>query len=319
MVRAGVVLEAHTDTDVGGRQLDVSAVRARRSNRCHQNRLLPTCPLAPYSSADASSVRTRPGSIGRSAHSGAQSAQIRSVTPPRLPRSAAHRSASPTGAPGRTPPRTRSRRSARPPPRRDGPRERRLAHRRRRRRARPRRRRPQRGSGGARSPSRPGRPARPHPDAGRALRRVRHRLRAVARREGRRRGRDDGRGRRGPPATARRTALAVPPRLARWSRSGATTFPDVQLVDSTRLRSMKDGPERRAAALAAAGSTPSTSTTPTGPAGSRRCSTASACSRFGWDAQHERILDDLLDMGIDGVYSDHVDRMVDAFDAGRSS
>ena len=33
---------------------------------------------------------------------------------------------------------------------------------------------------------------------------------------------------------------------------------------------------------------------------------------FGWDAQHERILDTLLDAGIDGVFSDHVDRMVDA-------
>jgi glycerophosphoryl diester phosphodiesterase len=33
---------------------------------------------------------------------------------------------------------------------------------------------------------------------------------------------------------------------------------------------------------------------------------------FGWDAQHGRILDGLLAMGVDGVYSDHVDRMVDA-------
>jgi glycerophosphoryl diester phosphodiesterase len=33
---------------------------------------------------------------------------------------------------------------------------------------------------------------------------------------------------------------------------------------------------------------------------------------FGWDAQHERILTALLRMGIDGVYSDHVDRMVEA-------
>lgn len=33
---------------------------------------------------------------------------------------------------------------------------------------------------------------------------------------------------------------------------------------------------------------------------------------FGWDAQHDRILDALLDAGIDGVFSDHVDRMVDA-------
>ena len=33
---------------------------------------------------------------------------------------------------------------------------------------------------------------------------------------------------------------------------------------------------------------------------------------FGWDAQHDRILDGLLDAGIDAVYCDHVDRMVDA-------
>ena len=31
---------------------------------------------------------------------------------------------------------------------------------------------------------------------------------------------------------------------------------------------------------------------------------------FGWDAQYERILDELLDSGIDGIYSDHVDRMM---------
>ncbi len=33
---------------------------------------------------------------------------------------------------------------------------------------------------------------------------------------------------------------------------------------------------------------------------------------FGWDAQFERILDELLDAGIDGVYSDHVDVMMSA-------
>ena len=33
---------------------------------------------------------------------------------------------------------------------------------------------------------------------------------------------------------------------------------------------------------------------------------------FGWDAQFDRVLDGLLRMGIDGVYSDHVDRMTDA-------
>jgi glycerophosphoryl diester phosphodiesterase len=33
---------------------------------------------------------------------------------------------------------------------------------------------------------------------------------------------------------------------------------------------------------------------------------------LGWDAQQPRIILSLLDMGIDGVFSDHVDRMVDA-------
>jgi len=36
---------------------------------------------------------------------------------------------------------------------------------------------------------------------------------------------------------------------------------------------------------------------------------------FGWDAQTPRVLDELIDLGIDGVYSDHVDRMVAAVDA----
>ena len=39
---------------------------------------------------------------------------------------------------------------------------------------------------------------------------------------------------------------------------------------------------------------------------------------FGWDAQYPRILDELLDCGIDGVYSDHVDRMMTAIDQARS-
>ncbi len=35
---------------------------------------------------------------------------------------------------------------------------------------------------------------------------------------------------------------------------------------------------------------------------------------FGWDAQFDRVLDELLDSGIDGVFSDHVDRMVAALE-----
>ena len=33
---------------------------------------------------------------------------------------------------------------------------------------------------------------------------------------------------------------------------------------------------------------------------------------WGWDAQHVRVLDGLFDMGIDALFSDHVDRMADS-------
>ena len=34
---------------------------------------------------------------------------------------------------------------------------------------------------------------------------------------------------------------------------------------------------------------------------------------FGWDMQHDYVLENGLRMGLDGVYSDWVDRMVDAY------
>jgi glycerophosphoryl diester phosphodiesterase len=90
---------------------------------------------------------------------------------------------------------------------------------------------------------------------------------------------------------------------------------DVRLVDSTRLRRMKEGPERRAANLADAGidavnlhhSDWTLGLTTLFHRFERCC--------FGWDAQFERVLGGLLQMGMDGVYSDHVDRMVDALAA----
>ena len=35
---------------------------------------------------------------------------------------------------------------------------------------------------------------------------------------------------------------------------------------------------------------------------------------FGWDAQFPRVIAELVDMGIDAIYSDHVDRLVDTVD-----
>ena len=86
----------------------------------------------------------------------------------------------------------------------------------------------------------------------------------------------------------------------------------VKLVNSTRMAVLEHGAERRAAqlrerdidALNLHHSEWSAGTVALLHRFRRRC--------FGWDAQHLRVISALLDMGIDGVYSDHVDRLVDA-------
>ena len=95
--------------------------------------------------------------------------------------------------------------------------------------------------------------------------------------------------------------------LASWR-----SWSDAHLVCSTKIRVMRDGPERRAAQLAAAGIDAVNLHHSDWTAG-----LAALFHRFeryalGWDAQHERVLLALIRMGLDGVYSDHVDRMTDA-------
>jgi glycerophosphoryl diester phosphodiesterase len=99
--------------------------------------------------------------------------------------------------------------------------------------------------------------------------------------------------------------------LAAWRAENAV--PDeVHLVNSTRLRRIKEGPERRAASLAAAGvdavNLHLTDWTP----GLTTLFHRFRRLAFGWDAQFDRHLLSLLRMGCDAVYSDHVDRMVAA-------
>jgi glycerophosphoryl diester phosphodiesterase len=94
-------------------------------------------------------------------------------------------------------------------------------------------------------------------------------------------------------------------------------FDDVRLVDSTRLRRIKEGPERRAAALAGAGVEAVNLHHSDWTGGLTTLFHRFGILCFGWDAQLPRILRELLDAGIDAVYSDHVDRMVDAL-AGRA-
>jgi glycerophosphoryl diester phosphodiesterase len=90
----------------------------------------------------------------------------------------------------------------------------------------------------------------------------------------------------------------------------------VHVVDSTRLRKMKEGAERRAATLAGAGIDAVNLHWSDWNGGLTTLFHRFALVAFGWDCQHRRQLDALIDIGIDGVYSDHVDRMVDAL-AGR--
>jgi glycerophosphoryl diester phosphodiesterase len=91
---------------------------------------------------------------------------------------------------------------------------------------------------------------------------------------------------------------------------------DVNLVDSTRLRRIKEGPERRAAALADAGIDVINLHIEDWTGGLTTLFHRFGRLAFGWDAQYRRQLDALLATGVDAVYSDHVDRMMDAI-AGR--
>jgi glycerophosphoryl diester phosphodiesterase len=87
---------------------------------------------------------------------------------------------------------------------------------------------------------------------------------------------------------------------------------DVHLVHSTRLRRMPHGPERLAAQLSGDGIEVVNLHRSDWTGGLTTLFHRFGRLTFGWDAQHERMILDLLDMGIDGVYSNHVDRLMDA-------
>jgi len=87
-------------------------------------------------------------------------------------------------------------------------------------------------------------------------------------------------------------------------------WPRVRIVNSTRLLRMKDGPERHAARLAEANIDVVNMRQPDWTGGLTTLFHRFEVLCFGWDVQHDRLLDDIFDLGIDGVYSDHVDRMM---------
>jgi glycerophosphoryl diester phosphodiesterase len=89
--------------------------------------------------------------------------------------------------------------------------------------------------------------------------------------------------------------------------------PDVKLVNSTRLNRLREGPERRAATLSTRGIDAINLHHSDWNGGLATLFHRFNRACFGWDMQFEHILRPALRMGLDGVFSDHVDRMVDAF------
>lgn len=86
-----------------------------------------------------------------------------------------------------------------------------------------------------------------------------------------------------------------------------------KLVDSTRLSRLKEGPERRAAQLHEAGIDCINMHHTDWNGGLVTLFHRFEILALGWDMQQNYVLDECLRMGIDGVFSDYTDRMVDAF------
>jgi glycerophosphoryl diester phosphodiesterase len=87
------------------------------------------------------------------------------------------------------------------------------------------------------------------------------------------------------------------------------------LVDSTRLARIKEGPERRAATLASEGIDAINMHHTDWNGGLVTLFHRFERVAFGWDMQFETILRPAFRMGLDGVFSDYVDRMMDAYRA----
>lgn len=92
----------------------------------------------------------------------------------------------------------------------------------------------------------------------------------------------------------------------------APRTPDVLLVDSSRLSKLKDGPERRLSTLASLGVVALNMHHSDWNGGLVTLAHRFDRLAFAWDAQFDHTLTGLLRMGVDAVYSDWVDRMVDA-------
>ena len=86
----------------------------------------------------------------------------------------------------------------------------------------------------------------------------------------------------------------------------------VTLIDSTSMKAMSEGAERRAFQLSEAGIDGVNLHNNDWTGGYATLFHRFGLLCFGWDAQHGRIQRDLFRMGLDGIYSDHVDIMMES-------
>lgn len=90
--------------------------------------------------------------------------------------------------------------------------------------------------------------------------------------------------------------------------------PDVRVVDSTRLSKIKEGIEKRTALLAEHKIDAINMHVSDWSGGLATLVHRFNVLAFGWDAQFPPILETAFRMGLDAVYSDHIDRLVDAYE-----
>ena len=95
-------------------------------------------------------------------------------------------------------------------------------------------------------------------------------------------------------------------------QSWGEQWPGARLVHSVRLPRLTRTPEQHGAQLAEAGLHAMNMHYSDWSAGLVTLFHRFGLHAFGWDAQHPRVLAQLLDIGIDGVYSDHSDKMMAA-------
>jgi glycerophosphoryl diester phosphodiesterase len=98
-------------------------------------------------------------------------------------------------------------------------------------------------------------------------------------------------------------------RLVAWRELA----PEIHLVNSTSLDDMPQGPEERAAQLARERIDAVNLRRGEWTGGTTTLFHRFDVLTFGWDAHFGHQMASLFDMGIDAVYSDHVDRLVEAW------